>query len=257
MRSTLYWIAVLSTLYLNPDFLSYSFWRSLFHPGLMATVSPVEPMPEAEPAPDPPSIPDPPSNRPLVEEEPPPKPKARKPRRPMGSIPALGDSIDGFNGVAVYYNGSPRNVLGRHSAPDGYNLGLKYQCVEFVKRYYYYHLQHKMPNPWGHARDFFQTTLGDGQWNADRGLFQFTNPSRSKPRVHDILVFRGRPQNGFGHVAIVTQVTRERVYLIQQNAGSPRNARTAYRLVRRDGAWKIRNARIMGWLRKEANTLAP
>ena len=66
-----------------------------------------------------------------------------------------GDSLDAFNGVVVYYNQSFSNVSGRNTSDDGYNLGLKYQCVEFVKRYYYEYYHHKMLNSWGYAKDFF------------------------------------------------------------------------------------------------------
>ncbi len=48
----------------------------------------------------------------------------------------VGDKVDSLNGVYVYYNSNVGNVSGRNLASDGYNLGLKYQCVEFVKRYY-------------------------------------------------------------------------------------------------------------------------
>ena len=257
MRSTLFWLVVLSILYLDPDFLRYAYWRSFFHPGPVAAAQPLpaEPPPASKPSPL-----DPSSVRAEKEEAalPAGKPKAEpqtRIRRQRG-FPAVGDSIDGFQGVAVYYNGSTRNVLGRHTAPDGYNLGLKYQCVEFVKRYYYQHLQHRMPNAWGHARDFFQASLEDGALNRDRNLFQYANPSRSRPQVNDILVFRGRSPRGFGHVAIVTRVSEERVYIIQQNAGSPRNARTSYRLRRQGGRWKVAHPRILGWLRKEV-AIAP
>ncbi len=47
----------------------------------------------------------------------------------------IGQEIDQLNGVQVYYNGGVDTVTGRNTTPDGYNLGLKYQCVEFVKRY--------------------------------------------------------------------------------------------------------------------------
>lgn len=46
-----------------------------------------------------------------------------------------------------------------------YNIGLKYQCVKFVKRYYYEHLNHKMPDSYGHEKDFFDNTIADGQLN--------------------------------------------------------------------------------------------
>lgn len=49
---------------------------------------------------------------------------------------SIGQPVDNFNGVSVYYNGSVGHVSGRNKTADGYNLGLKYQCVEFVKRYF-------------------------------------------------------------------------------------------------------------------------
>ena len=62
--------------------------------------------------------------------------------------PEVGTIIDSYNGVNIYYNGNNfKNVLGRNVSEDGYNLGLKYQCVEFVKRYYYKRYGHKMPTP--------------------------------------------------------------------------------------------------------------
>lgn len=45
---------------------------------------------------------------------------------------AVGDRIDELNGVAIYYNGGVNTVQGRNLSKDGYNLGLRYQCVEFV-----------------------------------------------------------------------------------------------------------------------------
>lgn len=54
-----------------------------------------------------------------------------------------GGKVDSLHGVYVYYNGAVGNVKDRNLAPDGYNLGLRYQCVEFVKRYYYEYLDHK------------------------------------------------------------------------------------------------------------------
>ena len=66
----------------------------------------------------------------------------------------VGQKIDTLQGVYVYYNGGVGNIEGREVTKDGYNLGLRYQCVEFVKRYYYEALLHKMPDSYGHAKDF-------------------------------------------------------------------------------------------------------
>jgi surface antigen len=163
----------------------------------------------------------------------------------------IGVPIDSFNGVFVYYNGNIRNTFGRNRSASGYNIGLKYQCVEFVKRYYYQHLNHEMPNPWGHARDFFNANLIDGSFNKDRGLTQFSNPSFTMPQENDLLVYAPTDYNSFGHVAIVSKVTSSKVEIIQQNPGTLGKSRQTYNLIRRDGKWFIEGAGIFGWLRKE------
>jgi surface antigen len=162
---------------------------------------------------------------------------------------AIGKPVDQLNGVFVYYNGSTGNSSGRNIAPCGYNIGQKYQCVEFVKRYYFEHLGHKMPNSFGHARDYFNKNLDDGQLNRDRNLLQFTNPGSSKPKVDDIVVFRPTALNPYGHVAVVSRVNRRSMEIIHQNAGPGRPTRLKYDLKYRDGKWEMDSERAMGWLR--------
>ncbi len=154
----------------------------------------------------------------------------------------VGKAIDSFNGVEVYYNDG--GVHGRHRAPDGYNLGLKWQCVEFVKRYYYEVYNHKMPNPWGHAKHYFKPSLPDGAFNKARGLYQYRNPGKKKPEVGDIVVFNyGR----YGHVAIVSRTGKDFVEVIQQNVGT--RTRDRFPLTKqRNGLWKIGNSFVSGWL---------
>lgn len=150
----------------------------------------------------------------------------------------------------VYYNGGIENVSGRNLTKDKYNLGLKYQCVEFVKRYYYEYFKHKMPETYGHAKDFFKRDLKDGELNADRDLIQYNNPGISKPEPNDILVFRGTSFNPFGHVAIISKATEKELEIIQQNPGPYAKTRAKFKLHQSDNHWKIENDRILGWLRK-------
>jgi len=163
---------------------------------------------------------------------------------------SVGQPIDSLNGVFVYFNGGVENISGRNTAADGYNIGLKYQCVEFVKRYYYEHLHHKMPDSYGHAKDFFDNTIADSQLNIKRNLMQYTNPSRTKPNVDDLLIFNGNRFNQYGHVAILSNSTDSKVEIIQQNAGPFSKSRETYQLKRINGKWQIENKRIVGWLRK-------
>ena len=161
----------------------------------------------------------------------------------------IGEPIDSLNHVQVFYNGSTSNVLERNNTSDNYNLGLKYQCVEFVKRYYYEFLQHKMPDSYGHAKDFFNPAIADGQLNPQRNLLQFTNGSKSQPKVNDILVLDKSRTNPYGHVAIISAVEGGYIEIIQQNAGKYATSRDIMELIQEDGKWVIKNDRVLGWLR--------
>lgn len=162
----------------------------------------------------------------------------------------IGQPIDSLHGVAVYYNGGVSHVKGRALAEDGYNLGLKYQCVEFVKRYYYEALNHKMPNTYGHAKDFFNAQISDGKINKQRNLRQFKNPSTSKPKINDLVIYSATRLNKYGHVAIISNVTENKIEIIQQNPGPFRSTREIYELKKINGKWYIGNDQILGWLRK-------
>jgi hypothetical protein len=167
------------------------------------------------------------------------------------SSKSIGDAVDSLNGVVVYYNGSIGNVTERNVAGDNYNLGLKYQFVEFVKRYYYEYYHHKMPDSYGHAKDFFDCSVEDGRINSARNLVQYCNPGKSKPAVGDLLVFSGHQFNKYGHVAIVSDVSDSEIEIIQQNPGPNSNSRGNYNLSKKNGKWELDNDGILGWLRKE------
>lgn len=163
---------------------------------------------------------------------------------------SIGQKIDSLNGVYVYYNGKVSHVEERHITADGYNLGLKYQCVEFVKRYYYQHLNHKMPESYGHAKDFYQPHLKDGQKNSDRNLIQYTNPSTQQPKRNDLIVFDATAFNPYGHVAIVAAVEKDYIEIIQQNPGPFGDSRAFISIVYQNEKWELKNDRVLGWLSK-------
>jgi len=155
----------------------------------------------------------------------------------------IGEPIDELNKVKVYYNGD--NILqsqGKHNV-DGYYCGKKWQCVEFIKRYYFLHLKHEMPNGYGHASSFFNNNLKDNSFNSARGLKQFKNPSSTKPKVDDIIVWGGK----YGHVAIVSKVANNKIEVIQQNVGL--ETRMEYLLEKINGKYVL-DGGISGWLRK-------
>ncbi|MHA6492126.1 CHAP domain-containing protein [Pseudomonas borbori] len=162
---------------------------------------------------------------------------------------AVGEPLDELHGVAIYYNGGVNTVQGRNLTPDGYNLGLRYQCVEFIKRYYFERYGHRMPDSYGHAKDFFDPTLGDGAMNAKRAMWQFVNGGASQPQADDLLVFGPSLFNRYGHVAIVAQVGGAAIEIAQQNPGPFGQSRERLGLSQRDGHWHVDNSKVLGWLR--------
>jgi len=161
----------------------------------------------------------------------------------------VGQALDSLNGVKVYYNGGVGHTGDRNVSEDGYNIGLKYQCVEFVKRYYYEYYYHKMPDSYGNAKDFFDNSVKDGQISKKRDLIQFTNPSKSKPAIGDLIIFDGTAGNPYGHVAIISKVTAQTIEIIQQNPGPFASSRINLSLDSSSNSFKIQETRLLGWLR--------
>lgn len=164
----------------------------------------------------------------------------------------LGEVLDQYNGIPVYFNDHVGNVLGRNLSRDKYNIGLKYQCVEFVKRYYYEKLGHKMPNSYGHAKDFFNPVLKDGTYNEERDMLQFLNGSTRPPVAEDLIVFGPTSFNAYGHVAIISRVGENEIEIIQQNPGPYGKSRQTFPLIHKDGKWHVGEGRVLGWLRLKA-----
>ena len=126
-----------------------------------------------------------------------------------------GKQIDELEGVPVYYNGLIyTRIHGSHSATDGYYYGKKWQCVEFIKRYYHDHYGHSMPEVYGHAKDFFDMGVGHGKLNKARGLVQYYNEKAASPRVGDLMVWN---DTKYGHVAIVSALEEGSIEVTQQN----------------------------------------
>lgn len=167
---------------------------------------------------------------------------------------AVGARVDSLNGVDVFHNGGVAHVDGRNTTADGYNLGLRWQCVEFIKRYYFERFGHRMPDAFGHARDFFDPTLADGAFNPRRALLQFRNGGHALPAVDDIVVYAPWLLNRFGHVAIVSRVDANGIEIIQQNPGPFGPSREWHPLKQVDGRWQVGHERLLGWLRRPVVT---
>lgn len=159
----------------------------------------------------------------------------------------IGRELDSYRGVTVYDNGLLFfKSYGKHYSTNGYYFGQKWQCVEFIKRFYFQAKDHRMPDVMGHAKSFFEEGLADGALNQRRGLRQFQNGSSFMPQSDDLMVFN---DTRFGHVVIVTDVSSNSVEVIQQNILSGTRQRLS--LVESNGHYFVTTPRRpAGWLRK-------
>jgi hypothetical protein len=160
----------------------------------------------------------------------------------------VGKTLDRYRGVPVYDNGLFFfRSYGRNYSKDGYYYGQKWQCVEFIKRFYCDAKGHKMPDLMGHARSFFDEAISDGALNPRRGLVQYRNGLSEKPRPDDLLVFT---DTKYGHVGIVTETGENFMEIIQQNILA--HTRQRLSLVVSNGHFFVTEPRRpAGWLRKE------
>jgi len=163
----------------------------------------------------------------------------------------IGEVIDNYNGINIYYNGVQfEKAYGKSYARDGYYLGQKWQCVEFVRRYFYEKYNFKFPYWGGHAKSFFNFSLAQGELNKQRNCYQYNNWDAEKPKVDDILVF---VTSKYGHVCIVTNVTENSVEVVQQNIEGA--TRATHRLRFENGKYIVGDDSIapIGWLRIASN----
>lgn len=160
----------------------------------------------------------------------------------------IGREIDSYKGVPVFYNGMEyTNSYGKNFSKDGYYYGQKWQCVEYIKRFYYDAKGHKMPEVYGNAKDFFDDNIPQGELNKKRNLYQYRNGGNVKPEQDDLIVFN---DTKYGHVAIITEVKDDYIEVIQQNIyGKPR---ARYNIKYVEGNWFVGTDRKpAGWLRKK------
>lgn len=160
--------------------------------------------------------------------------------------PAHGEVAHTHNGVPIYSNGTQVfQSSGKHTADDGYYYGRKWQCVEFVKRYYHDAHDHHMPNVWGHAKDFYQNDLSHGSLNQGRGMLQFHNGKDTPPMVDDLIVWNDAP---YGHVAVIAEVHDTYIVVAQQNIYG--SATQRFPLSKSKGSFTITGTKPpAGWLR--------
>lgn len=153
----------------------------------------------------------------------------------------LDDPMGSYKGVVAYCNGaagSPR---------------LTHACVEYVRRFYQQVYGITLGPIGGKAQYAFESRY----WGGNPDFMAFPQGSSTLPAPDDILCFSG---GDYGHVAIVIEVSQEKVKVIEQNFST----KTCYGEMkvenRNDGFYLSSrgNYAVQGWLHyKKANSHQP
>ena len=123
-----------------------------------------------------------------------------------------GTALGSFSGV-VNYSDNPASMPSPQpsSYVSGYYMGLEWECVEYVRRYYYTIYSKNLYSLGGsmNAWQFYGNA-------ASMQLTAYANGGTAAPQVGDILCFN-QTSSGLGHVAIIRAVGSSTVTVIQQN----------------------------------------
>lgn len=150
---------------------------------------------------------------------------------PSGSI------LTEYKEVKVYSN----------SGCTGSGCG-KWQCVEYVKRFYREALGFDTSSWRGNGDSYYGSA-------AKKGLTAYANGGNVSPRPDDLLTFAG---GSYGHVAIVTGVDNEYLYYVEQNWSS--TGKSKLRLHKKGDLYTVESKgryKVQGWLRLPGNNNQP
>jgi surface antigen len=160
----------------------------------------------------------------------------------------VGKVTDTYQGISIYNNGQDSSIEhGISKSKDGYVYGYKWQCVEFVNRFYHDKLGINISGG-GNAKDYFDSKINNGELNNTRMLLQFKNGEGDKPKVNDIIVFN---IGQYGHLGIVSKVGDDYIEIVQQNVHG--KSRDNLYITYKDDKPIIGAGRgVLGWLRKDS-----
>jgi len=149
-----------------------------------------------------------------------------------------------LNGVPARVNcpiGGTSTAFG-YNYETGVNTGYKWQCVEYVNRYYYLVYQmNLLPTAiYGNASNYYNYNN-----HTSLGLVKYANGGSMPPQAGDMIVSTSQT---YGHIAIVKSVTSTTVVIVDQNL-SINSERTLTRSGNTVGGFNS-SYPIAGWVRR-------
>ncbi|MFX0138418.1 MAG: CHAP domain-containing protein [Candidatus Hodarchaeota archaeon] len=154
-----------------------------------------------------------------------------------------GSYVGSFNGITAYSNGNWEWHPDKKNYVNGTYTGIKWQCVEYVQRYYYQIYGLNIQPYMGNANTFYSNASA-------AGLEAYPNGGSVAPQVGDIIC----SNYSYGHVAIVREVGSNYIKVIHQN-WSNSTADNSLEMIRSGNTVNpfSSNYTILGWLRKSGS----
>ncbi|MBP8966207.1 MAG: CHAP domain-containing protein, partial [Paludibacteraceae bacterium] len=162
-------------------------------------------------------------------------------------VTPFGTLLGSFNGVDAYSNCNTNYYSEIHNYWGGTYTGIKWQCVEYVNRYYkiVYGLDLFGTKCFGNANSYYSNAK-------NAGLLAYPNGGSIAPQVGDILCSNGMT---YGHVAIVMEVGTNFVKVIHQNFSNSNCFMTLNRSGNTVSGFNG-NYPIEGWVRYQNQTIS-
>ncbi|KAH9096741.1 hypothetical protein LEN26_017369 [Aphanomyces euteiches] len=147
---------------------------------------------------------------------------------------AHGTVLGSFHGVEGYNNNYKNNPHATDENYDGSNFldgvctGMKWQCVEYARRYWIVNKGVVLPSLSWAAHIWDRITHVSRRHDfAMVPLLKFPNGSTEKPLVGDLLVYQSTPNQWVGHVAVVADIIEKEdgqkaLYVAEQNVHNNR-----------------------------------
>lgn len=121
----------------------------------------------------------------------------------------FGTTTGTYNGVPAYSNCHYTYFSGQPNSYSGYTTGYKWQCVEYVARYFKAVFNKKIAG--GNANTYCDNASAKGLKKSDNGK------TGDKPQPGNVICSNG---GSYGHCAIVRKVGSDYVEVIEQNFNS-------------------------------------
>lgn len=146
--------------------------------------------------------------------------------------------------IPAYSNKHDHFFSGERHVSHNLFMGFKYQCVEFARRWLYFRKGLVLEDVGMASQIFDRTEVKDAKTASSVRMVAVKNNGTTKPTEDTLLIFPQSTPSPWGHVAVITHVEKDCVYVADQNYHfapwtSDKGLRLSLLHDPQDGTWRI------------------